>query len=223
MPAILWRRRGARHLHHRAADREPRRHGVPPQMTPPRGRHLSRLASVSATPRRPDLAHHLQRRPGAGAPRPCRVQVPKGFSHPAVTLGVLDPCSRVLARLRRDHCAGPYDGAVDEASVLRRSVGRRVVFRAARVQGHAERARAGADPLRLQLPDGRVTFSPPGPRCTRATSWRPSRPRASSSRAPRAQDKLRLGLLHRGRPWLASYQVVLGAARDARVTGAAVL
>src|SRR5258705_5597412 len=29
----LWSRRGARHLHHRAAGREPRRHGVSPEMT----------------------------------------------------------------------------------------------------------------------------------------------------------------------------------------------
>jgi len=55
--------------------------------------------------------------------------VPKGASSQRLALGALDPAtifsldsSIVLDRVS-------YDGAVDEASVLRRSVGKRLVFR----------------------------------------------------------------------------------------------
>ena len=55
--------------------------------------------------------------------------VPKGTSTQRVALGPLDPASlfSLDSAVTIDGLA--YDGAVDEASVLRRSVGRRLVFR----------------------------------------------------------------------------------------------
>jgi hypothetical protein len=80
----------------------------------------------------------------------------------------------------------------------------------------------GVDPLRLQLPDGRISFSPPG------LALYPSdvvvvEPTASLGvRSTRAQEQMRLGYFTSGAAWQASYQVVLGR-DDARVTGMAVL
>ena len=81
----------------------------------------------------------------------------------------------------------------------------------------------GVDPLRLQLPDGRISFTPAGHcRCIRAMwSW-PNRRPSLGLQSAQAQDQIRLGYFTGGASWQASYQVVLGKA-DARVTGMAVL
>jgi hypothetical protein len=119
-----------------------------------------------------------------------------------------------------------YDGAVDEGSALRRSVGKRLVFRLppgpAGSRDTISALVLGVDPLRLQLPDGRISFTPPG-----IPLYPPdvvvAEPAANLSvRSAQASDKLRLGYFTAGASWLASYQVMLGRA-DARVTGMAVL
>ncbi len=150
------------------------------------------------------------------------VSIPKGSSTQRAPVGALDPASLfsldssvVITGLR-------YDGAVDEVSALRRSVGKRVVFRLPESKDTLSALVLGVDPLRLQLPDGRVTFSPPG-----AALYPPevvvADPTATLDlTSTRAQDKLRLGYFTGGASWQASYQVVLGA-RDARVTGTAVV
>jgi hypothetical protein len=149
-------------------------------------------------------------------------QVPKGQSTQRLTLGALDPGT--IFSLDPDVSLEriSYDGAVDEASVLRRSVGKRLVFRLSDPRDTVSALVLGVDPLRLQMPDGRISFSPPG------LALYPSDvvvvdPTASLAvRAARAQDQLRLGYFTTGASWQASYQVVLGK-DDARVTGMAVL
>jgi hypothetical protein len=150
------------------------------------------------------------------------VTVPKGASTQRVALGALDPAS--LFSLDSTVTIGglAYDGAVDEGSVLRRSVGRRVVFRLPESKDTISALVLGVDPLRLQLPDGSVTFSPPGAAmypgdvvvADPATTLRLS--------STKAQDRLRLGYFTTGAAWQASYQVLLGTG-DARVTGSAVI
>jgi hypothetical protein len=148
--------------------------------------------------------------------------VPKGASSQRLALGALDPAtifsldsSVVLDRVS-------YDGAVDEASVLRRSVGKRLVFRLSDPRDTVSALVLGVDPLRLQLPDGRISFSPPG------LALYPSdvvvvEPTVSLAvRSTRSQDQMRLGYFTSGASWQASYQMVLGR-EDARVTGMAVL
>jgi hypothetical protein len=149
-------------------------------------------------------------------------QVPKGQSTQRLTLGALDPGTifSLDPDLSLDKVS--YDGAVDEASVLRRSVGKRLVFRLSDPRDTVSALVLGVDPLRLQLPDGRISFSPPG------LALYPSdvvviEPTATLGvRAARAQDQLRLGYFTTGASWQASYQVVLGK-DDARVSGMAVL
>jgi hypothetical protein len=162
--------------------------------------------------------------------RSVSANIPKGSSNQRLALGALDPAtifsldsSVTLERVS-------YDGAVDENSVLRRSVGKRLVFRLSvlssiPISDPRDTVSAlvlGVDPLRLQMPDGRISFTAPG------VALYPSdvvvvEPTANLSvRSARAQDQLRLGYFTTGASWQASYQVVLGR-EDARVTGMAVL
>ena len=80
----------------------------------------------------------------------------------------------------------------------------------------------GVDPLRLQLPDGRISFSPAGLALYPSERGRGRADGQSGIRSAQAQDQIRLGYFTGGASWQASYQVVLGRA-DARVTGMAVL
>ena len=150
------------------------------------------------------------------------VAVPKGTSTQRITIGALDPAS--VFSLDSGVTIGGlrYDGAVDEMSALRRSVGKRVVYRLPESKDTLSALVLGVDPLRLQLPDGRVTFSPPGAALYPAEVVVADPTATLDLRSTRAQDKLRLGYFTSGASWQASYQVVLGAS-DARVTGTAVL
>ncbi|HEX5962699.1 MAG TPA: hypothetical protein VFY42_03155, partial [Gemmatimonadales bacterium] len=154
------------------------------------------------------------------------VAVPKGSSVQRLTLGALDPATIFSLDSSVTLMGLSYDGAVDEASALRRSVGKRLVFRLPPSPSGARDTISalvlGVDPLRLQLPDGRISFTTPG------IPLYPSdvvvaEPTANLSlRSADAKDKLRLGYFTGGASWQASYQVVL-ARSEARVTGMAVL
>jgi hypothetical protein len=152
--------------------------------------------------------------------------LPKGASSQRLALGALDPATLFSLESSVTVMGVSYDGAVDEASALRRSVGKRLVFRLPPgPSGTRDTVSAlvlGVDPLRLQLPDGRISFTPPG-----APLYPPevvvAEPTVNLSvRSAQAQDKLQLGYFTGGASWQASYQVVLDRA-DARVTGMAVL
>jgi hypothetical protein len=148
--------------------------------------------------------------------------LPKGASTQRLALGALDPAtvfsldsSVILDRVS-------YDGAVDEASVLRRSVGKRLVFRLSEPRDTVSALVLGVDPLRLQLPDGRISFSPPGLALYPSDVVVVQPTVVLGVRSARGQDQVRLGYFTSGASWQASYQVVLGR-EDARVTGMAVL
>jgi hypothetical protein len=150
------------------------------------------------------------------------VAVPKGASTQHVAVGALDPAS--LFSLDSTVTIGglAYDGAVDEGSVLRRSVGRRVVFRLPESKDTISALVLGVDPLRLQLPDGSVAFSPPGAAMYPGDIVVADPTTTLRLSSTKAQDRLRLGYFTTGAAWRASYQVVLGTG-DARVTGSAVI
>ena len=150
------------------------------------------------------------------------VAVPKGNSTQRVVTGALDPASIFSLDSAVTITGLAYDGAVDEGSALRRSVGKRIVFRLSAPKDTLSALVLGVDPLRLQLPDGRVTFSPPGTALYPADVVVADPAAALDLKSARAQDKLRLGFFTGGASWQASYQVILGAS-DARVTGSAVI
>ncbi|HEY8197036.1 MAG TPA: hypothetical protein VIG04_08665 [Gemmatimonadales bacterium] len=154
------------------------------------------------------------------------LSLPKGASTQRLTLGALDPATLFSLDSTVTVVGLSYDGAVDEASALRRSVGKRLVFRLppgpAGTRDTISALVLGVDPLRLQLPDGRISFTPPG-----VPLYPPevvvAEPTANLSvRSAQAQDRIRLGYFTGGASWQASYQVVLGKV-DALVTGMAVL
>jgi hypothetical protein len=154
--------------------------------------------------------------------RELAVKLPKGASVQRLGLGALDPASVfsldpdvAITRLS-------YEGATDEASVLRRSVGKRVVFRIPESTDTVSALVLGVDPLRLQMPDGRVTFSPPGAALYPAEVAVADPTLLLDVASARAVDRLRLGYFTGGASWQASYQAVLGP-KDARVAGMAVL
>ena len=154
--------------------------------------------------------------------RTVALAVPKGVSTQRATLGALDPAS--VFSLDPDVTIGGlrYDGAVDEASVLRRSVGRRVVFRLPESKDTLSALVLGVDPLRLRLPDGSVSFTPPGAALYPGDVVVADPTLSLQLESARAQDKLRLGYFTTGASWQASYQIMLGGG-DARVAGSAVL
>ena len=149
-------------------------------------------------------------------------KVPQGQSIQRLALGPLDPGTIFsldsLVILQRV----VYDGAVDEASALRRSVGKRLVFRLPESNDTISALVLGVDPLRLQLPDGRISFTAPGLPLYPAEVVVAEPTALLGIRSPRAQDQLRLGYFTTGASWKASYQVVLNP-KDARVSGMAVL
>ncbi|HEY7612162.1 MAG TPA: hypothetical protein VH764_04160 [Gemmatimonadales bacterium] len=150
------------------------------------------------------------------------VAIPKGRSSHKVTLGALDPASLFPLDSGVAITRVTYDGATDEGSALRRSVGRRVVFRLPESTDTLSAVVLGVDPLRLQLPDGRITFQPPGAAMYPAEVVVADPTAALDLFSSRERKTLRLGYFTGGASWQASYQVTIGG-RTARVAGLAVL
>ena len=170
---------------------------------------------------RADQRDHLQRRARPGAARGRR-PVPKGSSSHKVSLGPLDPASLFPLDSGVAITRASYDGATDEGSALRRSVGRRIVFRLPESKDTLSAVVLGVDPLRLQLPDGRITFQPPGAAMYPAEVVVADPSAAIDLFSTRERKTLRLGYFTGGATWQASYQVTIGG-RTARVAGLAVL
>jgi hypothetical protein len=150
------------------------------------------------------------------------VSLPKGSSSHKVSLGPLDPASLFPLDSGVAITRASYDGATDEGSALRRSVGRRIVFRLPESKDTLSAVVLGVDPLRLQLPDGRITFQPPGAAMYPAEVVVADPRAAIDLFSTRERKTLRLGYFTGGATWQASYQVTIGG-RTARVAGLAVL
>jgi hypothetical protein len=154
--------------------------------------------------------------------REMSVALPKGSSSHKVSLGPLDPGSLFPLDSGVAITRVGYDGATDEGSALRRSVGRRIVFRLPESKDTLSAVVLGVDPLRLQLPDGRITFQPPGAAMYPAEVVVADPTAAIDLLSTRERKTLRLGYFTGGATWQASYQVTIGS-RTARVAGLAVL
>mgnify|MGYP006951305444 CR=1 FL=1 len=81
--------------------------------------------------------------------RSVAANIPKGNSNQRLTLGALDPATIFSLDSSVNLQRVSYDGAVDEASVLRRSVGKRLVFRLSDPRDTVSALVLGVDPLRL--------------------------------------------------------------------------
>ena len=149
-------------------------------------------------------------------------KLPKGPSTQRLGLGALDPASVFSLDPDVTLLGLSYDGATDEASVLRRSVGKRVVFRIPESTDTVSALVLGVDPLRLRMADGRVTFSAPGAALYPADVAVADPTLTLDLESTRAKEALGLGYFTGGASWQASYQAMLGG-KEARVTGMAVL
>lgn len=150
------------------------------------------------------------------------IALSKGSSSHKVSLGPLDPASLFPLDSGVAITRVGYDGATDEGSALRRSVGRRIVFRLPESKDTLSAVVLGVDPLRLQLPDGRITFQPPGAAMYPAEVVVADPTAALDLFSTRERKTFRLGYFTGGATWQASYQVTIGG-RTARVAGLAVL
>jgi hypothetical protein len=154
--------------------------------------------------------------------RTVAANLPKGSSVQRLALGALDPATLFSLDSTISIDRVVYDGAVDEASVLRRSVGKRLVFRLTEPPDTVSALVLGVDPLRLQLPNGRISFTAPGLALYPGDVVVVEPSTTISVRSAAAREQIRLGYFTTGASWQASYQVVLGR-NDAWVTGMAVL
>jgi hypothetical protein len=154
--------------------------------------------------------------------RTLQTAIPKGASTQRLALGALDPATLFSLDSTVNIERISYDGAVDEASVLRRSVGKRLIFRLSDPRDTISALVLGVDPLRLQLPDGRISFSPPGLALYPSELVVVEPTAVVGVQSSKGQDQIRVGYFTAGASWQASYQVVLGRP-DARVTGMAVI
>ena len=146
---------------------------------------------------------------------------PRGVSEQRLALGPLDPATLFALDSGVTITAATYDGATDEASAMRRALGRTMVFR----YGSRDTVSAtvvGVDPERFRLADGSIVFSRPGQPAFPADAVVLDPVIRATLRSDAARKDLRVGYFTGGADWQASYQAVLGKA-GARITGTAVL
>lgn len=154
------------------------------------------------------------------------VAVPLGPSTHVLGLGAMEPGSLFALDPDVTLTGTSFDAAVDEASTMRRAVGRKLVFETGvRTNGVAETIEAevlAVDPERFRLPGGEIVFQRPGrPRYPAELVYlAPTTTVAVQSDARR--DGLNLGWFTGGAGWMAQYQLVLGKG-TARATGQATI
>lgn len=148
------------------------------------------------------------------------VEIRKGESELLLPLGPVDPGTVLPLDGGIEILAGAYDGGVDQASVYRRAVGRRLIFRIGKDTVSA--VLAGVNPERYKLADGSITYSPPGVPQFPADLVTLDPTYRVRLRSAQAQSRLRLGYFSQGGGWSTSYHLVLGGATG-RLTGTAVV
>ena len=155
--------------------------------------------------------------------RAVAAQVARGVSSLHLALGDLELSTLFSLDSSLSIVGATYDGATDQGSVLRRAIGRRLIFRYGGPRDTVSALVLGVDPERYGMPDGTVSFSMPGT---------PQFPQDLvvvdpvvdlSLKSTRASTSLRLGYFTSGATWEASYQVILGKSGSAQVIGAAII
>jgi hypothetical protein len=149
------------------------------------------------------------------------IDILKGQSQQLAVTGPADPGSIFPLDADITLLGSTYDAGVDEASALRRSVGRRLTFRIGKDTVGA--TILGVDPVRYKLADGTISFSPPGVAQYPADVVTVDPRYELTILSAKARKGLPLGYFTGGAGWSASYQVVLGGTGTARVMGQAVV
>ncbi|HEV8123525.1 MAG TPA: hypothetical protein VGP80_04750 [Gemmatimonadales bacterium] len=142
--------------------------------------------------------------------RSIAMEVARGSSTVQVAVGSLDPSTLFSLDSSVVVTGVSYDGAVDQASVLRRAIGKKLKVRMGGPADTFSVTVLGVDPERYLMPDGTISFSMPG------TPYYPAElvvidPVATMNlRSSAARTTLRLGYFTAGASWQANYEVILG-------------
>ncbi|MEO8452723.1 MAG: hypothetical protein ABI647_23220 [Gemmatimonadota bacterium] len=151
------------------------------------------------------------------------LRVPAGYSEHRLSLGLLDPGSLFALDSTVTVTATRYDAAIDEASAMRRSIGRSITFSSLNQTGTRTETTAdvlGVDPERFRLGDGRIVYERLGTPLFPVDVVLADPSVLVGVRAPAARTALTLGFFTAGASWRADYTVVLGKT-TARVSGMA--
>jgi hypothetical protein len=149
------------------------------------------------------------------------VEVARGSATVRVPTGPLDPATIFSLDSSVVISAVSYDGAVDQNSVLRRAIGRKLKFRWGSANDTVSATVLGVDPERYLLPDGTVSFSMPGTPMFPADLVIVDPVSTMTLKSSAAKNAVRLGYFTNGASWQANYEVLLG--RNATVTGDATI
>src|SRR6185369_15752357 len=152
--------------------------------------------------------------------RSVTADIPKGESSQKVSLGQVDPSSIFSTDSLITILAASYNGGTDYQSVLRRSIGRKLLFRSGKDTVSA--TVLGVDPERYRMADGTVAFSPPGVPLFPEELVVVDPVVNLGLKSSQSRKALPLGYFTGGASWQSSYQVLLGSG-TARVTGMAVI
>ncbi|MGH7590639.1 MAG: DUF4139 domain-containing protein [Gemmatimonadales bacterium] len=150
--------------------------------------------------------------------------VPRGASVQHLPLGQLDPGSIFSLDDGVSVSGVRYDGGTDDASLLRRAVGRTLVFRSGMMLRDTVSATVvSIAPFRLRLADGSIVTTPIGTPSYPAETGFLQPYLDLSVQSDAARRDLRLGYFAAGGGgWQASYQAVFSGGQ-ARLSGAAVI
>ncbi|MGB7212763.1 MAG: hypothetical protein WBC97_09055 [Gemmatimonadales bacterium] len=150
--------------------------------------------------------------------------VPRGASVQHLPLGELDPGSIFSLDDGVSVSGVRYDGATDDGSLLRRAIGRTLVFRSgAWLRDTASATVVSVSPFRLRLADGSIVTTPIGTPSYPAEAGFLQPSLDISVQSDVARRDLRLGYFATGGGgWQASYQAVFSGGQ-ARLSGAAVI
>jgi hypothetical protein len=153
--------------------------------------------------------------------RTVNADVNRGASTVRLPLGDLDPATLFSLDTAVVIAAATYDGAVDEASILRRAIGRTLKFVSGRDTVSA--VVLGVDPPRFRLPDGSISFNVPGIPLYPADLVVIDPTSTLTLRSGTDRKDLRLGYFSSGATWQANYEFILGRRGVTTVQGDATI
>jgi hypothetical protein len=142
--------------------------------------------------------------------RSVATEIARGSSTVRVPVGSLDPATLFSLDSSVVITGVSYDGAVDQASVLRRAIGRKLKVRVGLPSDTLSVTVLGVDPERYLMPDGTVSFSMPGAPLFPADLVVIDPVATMNLRSTAARNTLRLGYFTAGASWQANYEVILG-------------
>ena len=147
--------------------------------------------------------------------------VGRGSSTVRLPLGELNPSTLFSLDTSVVITSATYDGAVDEASILRRAIGRTLTFFSGKDTVSA--VVLGVDPSRFRMPDGTISFQVPGIPSYPADLVVIDPTVNLNLRSTNARSDLRLGYFSAGASWQANYEIILGRRGMAAVQGDATI